>query len=64
MTPVIRPYYRADQFCGFLIWAFNEHEQQYEPAGQPFKQYKLAQLALIDIVAEMQLELHDNNKVA
>lgn len=42
----IRPHYRNDEFYGFVIQAFNQHEQQYEACGRPFKQYKHAVMAL------------------
>lgn len=61
---IIRPYYRSGEFYGFVILAFNEHERCYEPVGAPYRLYKFAQLALRSIVAERQLELHYNNKVA
>jgi len=49
--PIIRPSYRNNVLQGFAIHVFNQHQQAYEPVGQPFALYKIAALtrqAIID----------------
>lgn len=43
---MIRPCYRNDQFVGFCLHVFNQHLQDFEPAGCVYRRYACAVLAM------------------